>query len=625
MKQGEIKMQITEARLRQIIRQELIKEVGGSDYADDRTLAALSNPAARKGMGIVLNKAGEAGIDFGKGLIQLLGDTFLYFKTGQQYIDAVRGLTGKDVTPKDQAAWRAQIAAAGLHDFLDKFGTAGLDLADVVNGFLYMGEKNWKMAGLCMIAAVPVVGGAVVASKGTGKFAIKATEQAALDAGIENVKQGLKASGVAGADEVIKEVEKIRADMNGAKADFKPYEQIPASQTQAVQEVVKDPSRLKKAYDDLIERVSADPKKYEDADEYDPKDYPDERFGIVPEFLTPGREALGREMLDVWSRHADHNFFDQVVKKVHWLGFSSKENRTALQALSDFLNNAPKNRASQISAVGYVEDLNPGPRAGASFRTSPQDRQLQVGIKLRGDVKYATSGDAFTTNPRGKGRQNPGKFEKIPRVQTSTLGSLVMSNPKLYPELYAELQKDIAATGRYTDPKWMETAAIIPAPSAGSLDTELMLDKATWREPYTDAAIHNEVVLDKWEPEAVILNTSTASTEEIMQFKELADSYGLPLLDTDGAEIKMSDYQRTDRAHVPNKTGASRIYDIKSQYSTYDPKTRTRKYGGVKYEPSETPYADDRTRLYEGHVFDEDRWVQLAGMLKGTETADGHK
>jgi len=205
-------------------------------------------------------------------------------------------------------------------------------------------------------------------------------------------------------------------------------------------------------------------------------------------------------------------------------------------------------------------------------------------------------------------------------VQTATLGTIVRSNPKLYPELYAELEKDIASTGRYTDPKWMETAAITPGASATSVDSELMLDKASWREPYTNAAVHNEVVLDNWEPEAIVVNTQSASTEEIGQLKAVADSHGLKLLDTSGSEVMMSDYQRVDRAHVPNRPGIKKgVYDRSAPDTTYDPTTRQYKYTGVKYAEDKIDVPPDREALYEhkrsGEHLLVERWARLAGLI----------
>jgi hypothetical protein len=614
-------MRITERQLRLIIRETLISEVGGSEYADTRTMKALSDPAARRGLGYLTQQAGEATIDFGKSLAQLLVETWFYFKTGQQYIDAVRGITGVDVTPENQREWRAQIAAASLHDFLDRFGTAGLDPADIVNGFLYMGEKNWRMAALCMVAAIPVVGGAIVKGRAAGKFAIGAGEVAKVDAGIKDLKKGLKSSRVAGADDVIAEIDAIRTSMNGGKADFKPYEAIPASQKAAAEEVASNPTRLKQAYDDLLERTSADPAKYRAADEINPADYPQGETGIVPEYLSTARAGLGKELLEVWSKYADHNFFRENVKKVHWLGFSSGESRTAVGALEDFLRNAPSSGSSQISTVGYLDDLNPGPRAGGSFVFGPQGSKIQVGIKLRGDTTYATTADAFTTNPSAATRQTGGKFEKIPRTQTTSLGRLVLDNPEMYPDLYAELQKDLAAnSNRFTD-KWLEPGGILPGRSASTVYSQIMLDRASWREPFTGAAIYNEVVLDNWVPEAVVLNTRSATTEEIGQLKAVADSHGLKLLDTSGSEVMLSDYQRVDRAHVPNRPGIKKgVYDRSAPDTTYDPTTGQIKYTSVKYAEDKIDVPPDREALYE-HKRSSDRtlverWSRLAGIQR---------
>ena len=242
-------MRITELQLRHFIRETLLTEIGGSDYADDRVMRAMMDPEARRGLGRLALAAGEAALDFGKSLGQLAAETFIYFKTGQYFFDAVKGLTDYDITPESQKEWRSAIAAASLHDFLDKFGTAGLDAADIANGFLYLLEGEKTTAALCLVAAIPVVGGAIAKAKGAGKFAIKSTEIAALDAGIADIKQGLKASGVAGAEDVISEVEKIRESMNGGKANFEPYEDAVAERGAAAAEAVRDRAKLKRAYD----------------------------------------------------------------------------------------------------------------------------------------------------------------------------------------------------------------------------------------------------------------------------------------------------------------------------------------------------------------------------------------
>jgi hypothetical protein len=611
-------MRITSRHLRQLIREELLREVGGSEYSDDRALrgmmAVATDPEARAAAAMAVGEV----IDFGKSLISLLAETWFYFKTGQAYIDAVRGLIGVDLTPESQKDWRAQIAAASLHDFLDKFGTGGLDVADIINGFLYMGEKNWRMAGLCMIAAIPVVGGAIVKGRTAGKFAIGAGEVAKVDAGIKDLKKGLKSARVAGADNVIAEIDAIRTSMNGGKADFKPYEAIPASQKAAAEEVASNPSRLKQAYDDLRERVSADPAKYRAAGEINPADYPQGQTGIVPEYLSTARSGLGKDLLDVWSKYADHNFFRENVKKVHWLGFSSKESRTAVGALEDFLRNAPSSGGGQISTVGYLDDLNPGPRAGASFVTSPQGSQIQVGIKLRGDTTYATTTDAFTTNPSAATRQAGGKFEKIPRTGTTSLGRLVLDNQEMYPDLAAELEKDLAANSNRFTGKWLEPAIIIPGKSASSVDSKIMLDRASWREPFTDAPIYNEVVLDSWEPEAVVINTRSATTEEILQIKATADKYGLPLVDTAGVPVDAADYIKVDRSQTP-RAGIRKGSSDKSHGPTRDPKTGKAKYTGVQYDPEKVDVTPDREALYENKQPVEcaqvERWARLAGLV----------
>jgi hypothetical protein len=166
----------------------------------------------------------------------------------------------------------------------------------------------------------------------------------------------------------------------------------------------------------------------------------------------------------------------------------------------------------------------------------------------------------------------------------------------------------------------MEPATISPGASATSVDSVIMLDKASWREPYTGAAVHNEVVLDGWDPEAIILNTKSATVEEIAQIKALADRRGLPLLDTSGVEVNLSDYQRVDRAHVPNKTGIKKVQDTSAPDTTYDPKTGKSKYTGVKYAEDKIDVPADREALYENKRPIEsaqvERWARLAGLLK---------
>jgi hypothetical protein len=197
---------------------------------------------------------------------------------------------------------------------------------------------------------------------------------------------------------------------------------------------------------------------------------------------------------------------------------------------------------------------------------------------------------------------------------------LVQSNQALYPDLYAELQKDLAANSNKLTARWMEPATISPGASATSVDSVIMLDKASWREPYTGAAVHNEVVLDGWDPEAIILNTKSATVEEIAQIKALADRRGLPLLDTSGVEVNLSDYQRVDRAHVPNKTGIKKVQDTSAPDTTYDPKTGKSKYTGVKYAEDKIDVPADREALYENKRPIEsaqvERWARLAGLLK---------
>lgn len=251
-------MRLTEANLRNYIRAVIINEVGGSDYADDFALQGLrtlaTDPEARKLYVYGLDQLAGEILGFGGSLLRYVFDTWVYFKTSQAFIDAVRGITGKDITPESQREWRSKIAAGSIHEFLDRFGVAGLDIADVINGLIYMYEEEWAQAGLCMTAAIPVVGSAI-GSAGkvgkAGKFALAAEDVAKMDAKIAEIKSGLKQSGHPGADQTIKEIERIRSEMNGATADFSAYENIPASRTEAVEQIASDLGKLEDAYNDV--------------------------------------------------------------------------------------------------------------------------------------------------------------------------------------------------------------------------------------------------------------------------------------------------------------------------------------------------------------------------------------
>jgi hypothetical protein len=255
-------MRISERQLRSFVRETLLAEGGMSDYYDDRAMAARRGSESEKHidksqeyMQNLMKQSFEATIDFTKSLLDLAGETFLYFRSAQYLIDAVRGLTGVDITPESQKEWRATIAAGSLHDFLDKFGTAGLEPADLINASLYMMEGNWKMAGLCAVAAIPVVGGAIAKSK-AGKFII--ADVKALDEGIASLKTGLNATGDPNAQRVIDEIDSIRQSMNGGNADFKPYTDIDPVRKNAVKEVAAQPEKLAKA-SKLINDVKVDP------------------------------------------------------------------------------------------------------------------------------------------------------------------------------------------------------------------------------------------------------------------------------------------------------------------------------------------------------------------------------
>jgi hypothetical protein len=193
-------MRILEDQLRNFIRESILLEVGGSEYADARIIKALSDKGAQRAIGQAVISSGEAAIDFTKSLGELALDTIIYFKTGQYLLDSVKGMTGKDLTPASQKEWRSKIAAASLHDFLDKFGTSGLDAADLINAAVYMLEKNWKMAALCSVAAIPVVGSLISKSRVVkpGSAGLKA-----LDAELFGLKTGLRATGRPGANVVV--------------------------------------------------------------------------------------------------------------------------------------------------------------------------------------------------------------------------------------------------------------------------------------------------------------------------------------------------------------------------------------------------------------------------------------
>jgi hypothetical protein len=235
---------------------------------------------------------------------------------------------------------------------------------------------------------------------------------------------------------------------------------------------VNGKSRLKQAYDDIKELAQKNrethpeghPGRYSvragettDASRAIAKhDYP--MSGRVPEMLSPAADIAGRDILTAWANNADKQFFQRDVKSVHGLGFSKAEfDRTASQALDAFLDDAPFSGNVQISTVGYTGQINPGPRAGASFREGLEGTQIQVGIKLKGDVAFATTGDSFTTNRGGRvkaqlmgaraGTNPPPKFRKVPRPEYMSDRDIVgirdASHPLYDPELRAEYTRDL--------------------------------------------------------------------------------------------------------------------------------------------------------------------------------------
>lgn len=221
---------------------------------DDRYKNLKMDPETKARVSAAATAAVEGAIDFTKSLGELAADTIVYFRTGQYLLDSVKGLTGIDLTPASQKEWRSTIAAASLHDFLDKFGTGGLDAADLINAAIYMFEKNWKMAALCGVAAIPVVGTAIKNAKlgKTSKFLINDIK--ALDDGIASLEEGLRKTGDPNAELVISEVKNVRAEMNGGKANFEPINMRRAT----AEEIAKNPEVLANA-SKLINEVKVDP------------------------------------------------------------------------------------------------------------------------------------------------------------------------------------------------------------------------------------------------------------------------------------------------------------------------------------------------------------------------------
>ena len=229
-------MKITESKLRRIIREELLNEVRGRDGTELNigTTGGAGSAAA----------AAQTYIDFTKSLGALALDTIVYFRSGQVLLDALTVMTPLAHAPKNEKETQEAIAATSIHRLLDNLGTAGLDAADVVNGGVYMLERNYKMAALCLVAAIPIVGSALIARR-AGKFAIAAADVSKVDAKIVQIKTGLRASETPGAEATIKEIEKLRTDMNSGVADFNPYDQIPDARKQAAGSVAANPEKLK--------------------------------------------------------------------------------------------------------------------------------------------------------------------------------------------------------------------------------------------------------------------------------------------------------------------------------------------------------------------------------------------
>jgi len=228
-------MRITERKLRRIIREAFLNEVRGRDGTD--LGGGFTDPAASAA-------AAQTYIDFTKSIGALALDTIVYFRSGQVLLDALTVMTPLAHAPKDEKETQTAIAATSLHTLLNNLGTAGLDAADVVNGGVYMLERNYTMAALCLVAAIPIVGSALIARK-AGKFAIVAADVSKVDAKIVQIKSGLRAAETPGAEDTIKEIEKLRADMNSGAADFNPYDQIPVKRNQAAKRVAADPEKLK--------------------------------------------------------------------------------------------------------------------------------------------------------------------------------------------------------------------------------------------------------------------------------------------------------------------------------------------------------------------------------------------
>jgi len=235
------------SNLNSIVRRVLLNEARGRDGTD--LSGGFTDPAASAA-------AAQTYIDFTKSLGALALDTIVYFRSGQVLLDALTVMTPLAHAPKDEKETQTAIAATSLHTLLNNLGTAGLDAADVVNGGVYMLERNYKMAALCLVAAIPIVGSALIARK-AGKFAIAAADVSKVDAKIVQIKSGLRAAETPGAEATIKEIEKLRADMNSGVADFNPYDQIPDARKEAAESVAADPEKIAAATESLTSLQTA--------------------------------------------------------------------------------------------------------------------------------------------------------------------------------------------------------------------------------------------------------------------------------------------------------------------------------------------------------------------------------
>ncbi len=550
------------SQLHKIVRRVLL-EVGGSERADDRTLAALSDPAARRALGQAAVSAGKMTVDFGKSLGELAVDTVIYFRTGQHILDAVKVMVPPAHAPKDEREVQAAIAGSSLHGLLDNLGTAGLDAADVVNGGVYMLERNWKMAALCLMASVPVVGSALVARK-AGKFSIAARDVAKVDAGIAELKGALRKSSSPGAEETIREIDRLRSDMNVGKADFNPYDEIPEVRRQAAEEAAQQIEQVGDKLEDYKRHLSelraensrlpaGDPRRYTGLTQED-LDAVKKTELVRGEEWSPAIEQLSDDMMSAWSRAANKKFFRDNVKKVHWFGLTRQTD--AIRDLERFLAGAAGKSQIDLSTVGYTGPIIPagtkrggywmsqrtqknlgggqygpvervpvyvpqtdsyptriGLGAGSTFYDKFNEEDyladfgIHLGVEVDGDVVFASSRDAYTKNPKldaiGKGDQ----FRKKPRPGSPEGDLQQMTRLKD--------NKNAPVTG---PENWVEPKE---HPDAGSK----LYD-------------YNEVVVEDWRPKAVIVNPDTVTGEQLDRILELAESHGVALKDgRDGSLI----------------------------------------------------------------------------------------